>query len=791
MAAHGMNERIQKLRDISVNTPVHIDLERAKIETDFYRENDGKYSIPVMRAMVLKEYFSKKTLYFGDGELIVGEKGKDPQASPTFPELCCHSEEDMIVMSDRKLVSFHTTVEDRELQKKEIIPFWEGRTIREKILASMKPEWHECYEAGVFTEFMEQRGPGHTCGGEQVFTTGYLDYKAKIKETMDKLDWMNDPEAYDKNEELKAMDICCDAVIILGERYHKLALEKAEAETDPVRKAEILQIAKNLEVVPAHAPQTYWQAIQLYWFTHLAVTTELNPWDAFSPGRMDQHLIKYYEADTEAGILDDERALELLECLWVKFYNQPAPVKVGITLKESATYTDFANINTGGVTPTGENGVNAVSYLILDCMDDMKLVQPNSNVTISKKTPQRFLKRACEISRKGWGQPAFYNTEAQIMELINAGKTLEDARRGGSSGCVETGAWGSEAYILTGYMNIPKIFQMTLFNGYDQVSGKQLGLELGYAKDFKTYEELWDAFKKQLEYFVNIKLYGNNIIERIYAEFMPAPLLSVVTNDCISNAKDYNAGGARYNTNYIQGVGIGTVTDCLTSVKYNVFDEKNFTMDELIEAMEHNFEGYDYIYSLVTEKTPKYGNDDDYADDVMKQIFDLYHDTIVGRPNMKGGKYGIDMLPTTCHVYFGDVILATPNGRKAHKPVSEGISPEKAADVNGPTAVIKSCAKMDHLATSGTLLNQKFTPDVVTGEEGLAHMADLVRSYFAMDGHHIQFNIIDRATLIEAQKNPEEYKDLIVRVAGYSDFFRNLDKPLQDEIINRTEQSFS
>ena len=445
----------------------------------------------------------------------------------------------------------------------------------------------------------------------------------------------------------------------------------------------------------------------------------------------------------------------------------------------------------GGVTPTGENGVNAVSYLILDCMDDMKLVQPNSNVTISKKTPQRFLRRACEISRKGWGQPAFYNTEAQIMELINAGKTLEDARRGGSSGCVETGAWGSEAYILTGYMNIPKIFQMTLFNGYDQVSGKQLGLKLGYAKDFKTYEELWDAFKKQLEYFVNIKIYGNNIIERIYAEFMPAPLLSVVTNDCISNAKDYNAGGARYNTNYIQGVGIGTVTDCLTSVKYNVFDEKNFTMDELIEAMEHNFEGYDYIYSLVTEKTPKYGNDDDYADDVMKQIFDLYHDTIVGRPNMKGGKYGIDMLPTTCHVYFGDVILATPNGRKAHKPVSEGISPEKAADVNGPTAVIKSCAKMDHLATSGTLLNQKFTPDVVAGEEGLAHMADLVRSYFAMDGHHIQFNIIDRATLIEAQKNPEEYKDLIVRVAGYSDFFRNLDKPLQDEIINRTEQSFS
>lgn len=791
MAKRGMNERIQKLRELSVTTPVHIDLERAKIETDFYKENDGKYSIPVMRAMVLKEYFSKKTLYLGDGELIIGEKGRDPQASPTFPELCCHSVEDMVVMSERELVSFHTTEEDRKLQAEEIIPYWTGRSMREKILARMTPEWHECYSAGMFTEFMEQRGPGHTCGGEQVFTTGYMDYKEKIRQTMEALDYINDPDAVNKCEELKAMDISCDAVIILGERYHELALEMAEKEGDETRKKELLQIAANLEVVPAHKPQTYWQAIQLYWFTHLAVTTELNPWDAFSPGRLDQHLNPYYERDVEAGILDDERALELLECLWVKFYNQPAPVKVGITLKESATYTDFANINTGGVTPDGRNGVNNVSYLILDCMDEMKLVQPNSNVTISKKTPAKFLKRACEVSRRGWGQPAFYNTEAQIMELINAGKNLEDARRGGSSGCVETGAWGSEAYILTGYLNIPKVFQLTLFNGFDQYSGKQIGLKLGYAKDFKTYEELWEAFKKQLAHIVDIKIRGNNVIEQLYAQEMPAPCLSVVTNDCISNAKDYNAGGARYNTNYIQGVGIGTVTDCLAAVKYNVFDRQNFTMEELIEAMEHDYEGYDAIYRMVHDKTPKYGNDDDYADDIMQEVFELYRSSITGRPNMKGGKYGVDMLPTTCHVYFGDVILATPNGRKAHKPVSEGISPEKSADTNGPTAVIKSCAKMDHLATAGTLLNQKFTPDVVAGEEGLDHMASLIRSYFSMDGHHIQFNVIDRQTLIDAQNNPEEYKDLIVRVAGYSDFFRNLSKPLQDEIIERTEQNFN
>ena len=529
----------------------------------------------------------------------------------------------------------------------------------------------------------------------------------------------------------------------------------------------------------------------MYWFVHLGVTTELNPWDAYSPGRLDQHLNPFYQKDTEDGILDDEKALELLECLWVKFNNQPAPPKVGITLKESGTYTDFANLNTGGITPDGENGVNEVSYLILDCMDEMKLLQPSSNVQISKKTPTKFLKRACEISRKGWGQPAFYNTEAIIQELLNAGKSIEDARRGGTSGCVETGAFGNEAYILTGYFNLPKILELTLYNGYDIVSKKQIGLPIGYAKDFKSYDELYEAYKKQVEHLIDIKIEGSNIIEKIYAEYMPAPFLSIITNDCISRGKDYNAGGARYNTNYIQGVGIGTITDSLAAIKYNVFDEKKFTMEELIEALEHNFEGYDMIANLVRNKTPKYGNDDDYADNIMKDVFNFYQKTVTGRPNMKGGTYRVNMLPTTCHVYFGEVMNASPNGRLAQKPVSEGISPEKGADVNGPTAVIKSCSKMDHLRTGGTLLNQKFTPSVVKGEEGLDNMANLVRAYFNMDGHHIQFNVIDRETLIRAQQNPDEYKDLIVRVAGYSDHFRNLSKALQDEIIERTEQSFN
>ncbi len=792
MELRGMNERIKKLRQQSESTEPRIFMERAMLMTDAYKKYEGEVSIPELRALSMKEIFSRKTITIEDGELIVGDKGAGPQSTPTFPELCCHTLEDMHIMNDRDLISFKVSEQDLKQQEETIIPFWEKRSIRHKIINSMTQEWRDCYEAGIFTEFMEQRGPGHTVGSEKIYAKGFLDYQADIENALVNIDYLNDPEAIEKRDELNGMHIMCDAIMILGKRYAELARSMAETESDETRKAELLQIAANCDVVPAHKPETYWQALQMYWFVHLGVTTELNPWDAYSPGRLDQHLIPFYRNDCKAGILDETKAKELLECLWVKFNNQPAPPKVGITLKESSTYTDFANINTGGITPDGEDGVNEVSYLILDTMDEMKLLQPSSNVQISRKTPMKFLKRACEISRKGWGQPAFYNTEAIIQELLNAGKTIEDARRGGTSGCVETGAFGREAYILQGYFNLPKILEITLHDGFDPVANKQLGLHTGNATDYKSYEELFEAYKKQIAYFADIKVKGSNMITRIYAKYMPAPFLSIITDDCISSGKDYNAGGARYNTNYLQGVGIGTITDSLAAIKYNVFDEKRFTMEELMRAMDANFEGEEnaLIYNLVSRKTPKYGNDDDYADDIMKSVFHYYQKTITGRPNMRNGQWRINMLPTTCHVYFGEVMLASPNGRKAHKPVSEGISPEKSADVNGPTAVIRSCSKMDHLSTGGTLLNQKFTPAVVAGEDGLTHMANLVRSYFNMDGHHIQFNVIDRQTLINAQNHPEDYRDLIVRVAGYSDHFRNLSKELQDEIINRTEQSF-
>lgn len=787
-----MNRRIKMLREQSLAAQPRISTERALLQTEAYREYEGRVSIPELRALAFLRYMQERELYIGEGELIVGEKSVCPQAAPTFPELCCHTIEDMQIMDARELISFKVTdKDDKELsdQRDVIIPFWEHRSMRAKILAAMTPEWKALYEAGMFTEFMEQRGPGHTVGSSKIYEKGFLDYQADIRCALDALDTLNDPNALCKAEQLRAMSIACDAIMALGTRYAALARELAESERDETRKAELLQIAANCDVVPVHRPETYWQALQMYWFVHIGVTTELNPWDAYSPGRLDQHLYPFYQKDTDKGDLDDERALELLECLWVKFNNQPAPPKVGVTLKESGTYTDFANINTGGIREDGFDGVNDVSYLILDCMDEMRLLQPSSNVQISRKTPRRFLKRACEISRKGWGQPAFYNTDAIVQELINAGKTLEDARKGGTSGCVETGAFGNEAYILTGYFNLPKALELTLHHGVDPLTGKKIGLDAGGYDTYESFEALYEAFERQLHYLIDIKVKGSNVIEQLYARYMPAPFLSVITNDCIRKGMDYNAGGARYNTSYLQGVGIGTITDELAAIKKHVFDEKTFSMEQLMDALKANFDGADWLRAELLNRSPKYGNDDDAADDLMKRVFQSYLKEVTGRKNTRGGSWRVNMLPTTCHVYFGEVLGATANGRMAHKPLSEGISPTQGADVNGPTAVIRSAAKMDHLMTGGTLLNQKFTPSVVQGERGLDNMADLVRAYFDMDGHHIQFNVVDRHTLRKAQAHPDDYKDLIVRVAGYSDHFRNLSRALQDEIIERTEQN--
>ncbi|MCT4563241.1 MAG: glycyl radical protein [Maledivibacter sp.] len=784
---YGINERVQKLREQSVTATPRICIERAALVTQAYKKYSGKVSIPVLRALTFKHLCENKTICINDGELIVGERGRAPQGTPNYPELCCHTMEDFEIMNNREKISFKVDGEARRIQEEIIIPYWKGKSIRDLMFNQMTEEWKECYEAGIFTEFMEQRSPGHTVEDGKIYKKGFLDFKSEIEEEIEKLDFINDPEAYDRQEQLKAMAISCDAIISLAERHAEKAEEMAENEDDPVRKKELEEIAEVCRYVPAHAPRTFREALQMYWFVHLGIITELNTWDSFCPGKLDQHLYPFYRKELEAGSLNRNKAKELLECFWIKFNNQPAPPKVGITLEESGTYTDFCNINIGGITPDGADGVNDVSYLLLDIIKDMRILQPSTNVQISRKNPDRFVIEAARVIREGMGFPSVFNTDAVVKELLRQGKSIEDARCGGTSGCVEVGCFGKEAYILTGYFNFVKVLEITLHNGVDPRTGKKIGIETGDPTKFETFDELLDAFRDQLHHFVDIKVRGNNVIERLYAKYMPATFMSIIIDDCIKKGKDYNAGGARYNSRYIQAVGIGSITDSLSAIKYHVFDNDNMSFKKLMEVIDADFEGYERERLIFLNKTPKYGNDDEYADEIMLRVFNIGHDEINDRPTVNGGRYRIEMLPTTCHVYFGAVCGAMPDGRRAGIPLSEGISPVQGADKKGPTAVIKSASKMDHLKTGGTLLNQKFTPEIVEGEDGLKNMKSLIRAYFKLDGHHIQFNIVRGDILREAQKNPEKYNNLIVRVAGYSDYFNNLNKDLQDEIIQRTE----
>lgn len=655
----GCTDRIRRLREESVHGAVPtISMERAVLLTEAYQQYEGTCSIPVLRGKAFYYLMAHRTLYLGRGSLIVGEKGPKPWAAPTFPELCCHTLEDFDTLNSRERVFFRVTDEDKRIQRDVIIPYWKDRAMLTKMNGLLPRAWQKLFAAGMFTEFLQQRGPGHTVADGKIYWKGYGDFLRDIQERLASLDFNNDMDALEKRDEWEGMAWVCRGMILLGKRYAALARDMAAKEKDPAWRRDLLDIAAVCDVVPEHRPQTFRQAIQMYWFTHIGVTTEMNNWDAYSPGKFDQYLEPFYDRDLAEGRLTRDDAKELLEALWIQFNNQPAPPKVGITLKESATYTDFCNINTGALRSDGTCGVSDVSYLILEVMDDMRLLQPSSNVQISQKTPERFLRKALEISRKGWGQPAFYNSEAIVQELMYLGKSLDDARACGiASGCVEAGTAGKEAYVLTGYLNIPKVLELALHRGYDAYTGEKAGIDVGDPLQFASYDDVWQAFLKELKYVVDVKVV-------------------------------------------------------------------------------------------------------------------------------------VEFLPTTCHVYFGQVMGASPNGRRAHVPLPDGISPEKGADTHGPTAVIKSCAKLEQLKTGGALLNQKFTPSVVAGPKGLACLAALVRSYFTMDGHHIQFNVVDRETLLDAQRHPEQYENLIVRVAGYSDYFNNLDKALQDEIINRTEQSF-
>ena len=809
----GMNERIRRLRQQNFDTPTTLSIERALIETEFYKKYYGTMPTPVLRARNFYEICKKKTIYIGTDELIVGERGPVPKAVPTFPELTCHSVEDLHTLDTRELQSYHISQQDIDTYEREVIPYWAGKTQRERIFNHVSKEWEEAYHAGVFTEFMEQRAAGHTAMDGKMYHSGLLDVKKRIQERIDSLDYIYDPEATDKQQELEAMAISCDAAILFAERHAELAEKMAMEEQDAQRKKELMKIADVCHWVPAHAPRDLWEAIQMYWFVHLGTVTELNGWDSMNPGHIDQHLWPFYQKGRAEGTLTRNDAKELLACLWIKFNNQPAPPKVGVTALESGTYNDFTNINIGGVDRDGHSATNELSYIILEIQEELHELQPGLSIHIAENTPDDFLMAGLRVIRQGHGYPSIFNPDTYVREMTRAGKTIEDAREGGCSGCIEVGAFGKEAYLLTGYLNTPKILEITLNNGIDPETGKKLGLETGDPREFKTFEELYDAWHRQMVYFVNLKLSVNNYIERMFSLYAPATFLSLYIDDCIEKGRDYYSGGARYNTTYIQCTGLGTITDSFTALKKHVFEDHRYTMEEMLEACKNNWGapsaplsspegdtnplqgneapsgavGGAVMRAYIRNHTPFFGNDDAYADEIAVRVYEDLVKAIEGRPNTRGGKTQLNMLSTTCHNYFGSVCGATPNGRLSHFAISDGTSPAHGSDTHGPTAVIKSLGKLDQTKSGGTLLNVRFVPQLLKREEDQKKLASLIRTYFKFGGHHIQFNIVDTATLHDAQQHPEEYRDLLVRVAGYSDYFNDMTEQLQNEIIARTE----
>jgi formate C-acetyltransferase len=805
-----MNERTTALRTESLNTRPSLSAERARLITEFYQANQGRYSIPVMRARAFLHLCEHKTLYLGERELIVGERGPRPKAVPTFPELTCHTLEDLEILNSRPLTHYDVDADCFQIYRDEVLPYWRGRSMRDRLFAELPQEWKAAYEAGLFTEFMEQRAPGHTVLDDKIYAKGLLDFKRDIADAMARLDFLNDAEAYDRRQALRSFDLSCDAVLLFADRHAALARERAATASCPRRKAELERIAAVCAHVPRHAPRDFHEALQYYWFCHLAVITELNGWDSFNPGHLDQHLWPFYQRGLADGSLTREQARELLECFFIKFNNHPAPPKVGVTAAESGTYTDFANINLGGLLRDGSDGSNELSHMLLEIVEEMHLLQPSTNVQVSRRSSDHFLKHALRVVAQGHGFPSLFNADAVVQEQLRQGKSLEDARAGGCSGCVEVGAFGKEAYILTGYFNLPKCLELALHNGVDPRTGQTLGPRTGEPQTFDSFDAVFAAWQHQFRHFLDIKLRGNQLIERMYATQMPAPFLSVLIDDCVPRGRDYNAGGARYNNTYVQFVGLGSLTDSLSALKQVCFADMpraqapapeaasprgtgtgsraaQLELPQLIAMLDTNFKDQEALRQRLLHKMPKYGNDDEAADRIMVDVFNTCFDALDGRKDTKGGRYRVEMLPTTCHVYFGSITGALPDGRLAGRPLSEGISPVQGADRRGPTAVLKSAAKMDHLKTGGTLLNMKFSPALVATGAGLDQWAHLVRSYFKMDGHHVQFNVVRAETLREAQAHPDEHRGLIVRVAGYSDYFCDLSPALQEEIIERTE----
>lgn len=793
-----LTDRMKAFREEVLDEKPYIDAQRAVLATQVYRENQNQPRVMV-RALMLQKFLENMSIYIEDKTLIVGNQATKNKNAPIFPEYTMEfvlNELDLFEKRDGDV--FYITEETKQ-QLRDIAPFWENNNLRARGEALLPEEVSVFMETGVFgMEGKLNAGDAHLAVNyEKILAFGLKGYEERVKDLKAKLD-LTDPDSIDKNIFYKAVLIVIEAVHQFAQRYSKLAQELADKEKDSKRKAELLEISRICAKVPYESATSFYEAVQSVWFIQLILQIESNG-HSLSYGRFDQYMYPYYIKDIQEKVITKDEALELLTCLWIKTLTINKVRSQAHTLS-SAGSPMYQNVTIGGQTPDKKDAVNELSFVVLQSVAQTRLTQPNLTVRYHKNINKAFFDDCIEVMKLGFGMPALNNDEIIIPSFINWGVKEEDAYNYSAIGCVETAVPGKWGYRCTGmsYINFPRVLLCAMNDGVDLTTGKRFTKGYGYFKDMKSYEELLSAWDKTVREMTRYSVIVENAIDKASERDVPDILCSALTDDCIGRGKTIKEGGAVYD--FISGlqVGIANMADSLAAIKKLVFEEKKITPTQLWNAILDDFQSDENkkIQAMLIDEVPKYGNDIDYVDNLVVEAYDSYLDEIKKYPNTRyhrgpigGIRYG-GTSSISANVGQGMGTMATPDGRNAYEPLAEGCSPAHNADKNGPTAVFKSVAKLPtEKITGGVLLNQKMTPQMLSTEENKQKLEMLIRAFFnRLHGYHVQYNIVSRETLIDAQKYPEKHKDLIVRVAGYSAFFNVLSKKTQDDIIGRTEQ---
>ena len=793
-----LTDRMKAFREEVLDEKPYIDAQRAVLATQVYRENQNQPRVMV-RALMLQKILENMSIYIEDKTLIVGNQATKNKNAPIFPEYTMEfvlNELDLFEKRDGDV--FYITEETKQ-QLRDIAPFWENNNLRARGEALLPEEVSVFMETGVFgMEGKLNAGDAHLAVNyEKILAFGLKGYEERVKDLKAKLD-LTDPDSIDKNIFYKAVLIVIEGVHQFAQRYSKLAQELADKEKDSKRKAELLEISRICAKVPYEPATSFYEAVQSVWFIQLILQIESNG-HSLSYGRFDQYMYPYYIKDIQEKVITKDKALELLTCLWIKTLTINKVRSQAHTLS-SAGSPMYQNVTIGGQTPDKKDAVNELSFIVLQSVAQTRLTQPNLTVRYHKNINKKFFDDCIEVMKLGFGMPALNNDEIIIPSFINWGVKEEDAYNYSAIGCVETAVPGKWGYRCTGmsYINFPRVLLCAMNDGVDLTTGKRFTKGYGYFKDMNSYEELLSAWDKTVREMTRYSVIVENAIDKASERDVPDILCSALTDDCIGRGKTIKEGGAVYD--FISGlqVGIANMADSLAAIKKLVFEEKKITPTELWNAILDDFQSDENkkIQAMLIDEVPKYGNDIDYVDNLVVEAYDSYLDEIKKYPNTRyhrgpigGIRYG-GTSSISANVGQGMGTMATPDGRNAYEPLAEGCSPAHNADKNGPTAVFKSVAKLPtEKITGGVLLNQKMTPQMLSTEENKQKLEMLIRAFFnRLHGYHVQYNIVSRETLIDAQKHPEKHKDLIVRVAGYSAFFNVLSKKTQDDIIGRTEQ---